>query len=110
MDNLNDEMLEDIDSCASRVEGALLGLAALIREPEGLESLNLDEMNGISEIIMLIRNEVQRVNNMLIDQLSVYESEKFASQDDLKKMKEVEQKREKMNKEKEAQRKRRNKP
>ena len=105
MDNLNDEMLEDIDSCASRVEGALLGLAALIREPERLESLNLDEMNGVSEIIMLIRNEVQRVNNMLIDQLSVYESEKLALQDDLKKMKEIEQKRDKKNKEKLAKKK-----
>ena len=66
-------------------------------------------MHGLGEMLEILRDDAWKASRSLIDKHLVEELREFASEDDLKKMKEVEKKREKMNKEKETKQKQKKK-
>ena len=93
METLDQKTLENIGHHASKLDYALLGLAALMRESQNFEYLNSDEMQGISELMMVLRDEMFKVRETLIEKDMAPAFEQFASEDDLKRTKEVRQKR-----------------
>ena len=79
MRNLNEENLRDISPHLYRAECALEGLASLVREAQNFDFLDPNEMNGISEIIMLIRDEVVKVKWVVENPELISELKSFSS-------------------------------
>ena len=87
MESLSSETLTNIGYCASRMQRALLGLSALIREAQNFETLEPEELAGVSELVMIIRDEANKVANVLIEKDIVPEFKEFATEEDIQKMK-----------------------
>ena len=105
MENLNKETVENIGYSVSRIHKILEGLSGLLRCVNDYDFLEPEEVHGIGEMLEVLKEDAWKASRSLIDKHLVEELREFASEDDLKKMKEVEQKREKMNKEKAGQKK-----
>ena len=102
MENLSNETLDNIGYCVSRIHKILEGPSGLLRCVNDYDFLEPEEVHGIGEMLEVLKEDAWKASRSLIDKHLVEELREFASEDDLKKMKEVEKKREKMNKEKEA--------
>ena len=102
MQSLDNETVENIGYSVSRTHKILEGLSGLLRCMNQYDFLEPEEMHGLGEMLEILRDDAWKASRSLIDKHLVEELREFASEDDLKKMQEVEKKREKMNKEKEA--------
>ena len=109
MDKLSNETVENIGYSVARIHKILEGLSGLLRCMNNYDFLEPEEMHGLGEMLEILRDDAWKASRSLIDKHLVEELREFASEDDLKKMQEVEKKREKMNKEKETKQKKRKK-
>ena len=89
MESFDERTLYNLGYHVWKVEFSMEGLGALFRVAGDDEFLDRDEMHGIGEIIVLIKNESRKVRRVLMERYSVPEFRKFASGDDLKKMEKV---------------------
>ena len=109
MDTLNNETVENIGYSVARIHKILEGLSGLLRCVNDYDFLEPEEVYGIGEMLDVLKEDAWKASISLIDKHLVEELREFASEDDLKKMKQVEEKREKMNKEKETKQKQKKK-
>ena len=87
MESLSEGMLYALGEHVWKVEDALGGLGALFRAVGEFESLSRDEIHGIGELIVFIKNEAGKVRRTLTDQHHAPEFQEFASSSVLKKIK-----------------------
>ena len=109
MESLNNETVENIGYCVSRIHKILEGLSGLLRCVNDYDFLEPEEVHGIGEMLDMLKEDAWKASRSLIDKHLVEELREFASEDDLKKMKEVEKKWAKKEKEREAKRKKKKK-
>ena len=87
MEGLGEGTLYALGDHVWKVEGALGGLGALLRTVGELESLSREEVHGIGELIVFIKNEAGKVRRTLTDRHHAPEFREFASGQDIKKIK-----------------------
>ena len=77
MKNFSEDNCKSMSAHLYRAECALEGLAALMREAQNFDILKRNEMNGISELIMLVRGEVLKIKQVIDNPALISELESF---------------------------------
>ena len=91
MENLSEKTLVGIGLSLARTQRMLGGLAALFRCANHYETLDQEEMEGISEILEVFQQCVLMSSRSLLDKHCTKDLREFACPEDLKKMAAVEQ-------------------
>ena len=88
MESLSEGTLYALGEHVWKVEDALGGLGALFRAV-GVESLSRDEIRGIGELVVFIKNEAGKVRRTLTDRQHAPEFQEFAPVGEAKRIKKV---------------------
>ena len=92
MESFDEKTLFGLGCQVLRVECALGGLGALLRIAGNPESLSGDEIQGVGELIVMVKNEARKARRALVDRHHAPEFREFASEGDLKKGEEKQKK------------------